>query len=917
MATLFSNLSSGKSPTMLYTVTANETSRNGSSATFSVKVSARLESQTYDFFNARVNPKIKIGNVTKSFSSLGPFPKGAGTKSDTISITVTGLSATTSSVSYTFSATSQLGGTSSSTTGYVGGKSGTVSVSKYATTPSLSGSVTIKDGSTTVSSFYRENIGSGSFSLSWPRQSGGNGTIAYQLERSTNGGGWTNVSTPSGTSASHAPGASTTSMRYRVRARNTVGSDTLYSGWIYSPTVKKNSMSSPSITSSATVNYNSKSFTINIRAASDDLKSSMTYTLSGTNHTILNGSGSSSPGNVTINTNNGTSGWYITLANLKKAALGNTTHSDSNGYKGNLEFQISARNAYGTTKTGTIKVAIDLGKDAPISGTPSVSINSSYYSISSTNYIFPEYKPLTLTIPARIQDALGRNCSFDIIMKEGTKESVIKNTGIITATTATNIAISHSEIGLGTSKKNASFYIKAKTDGNQTKSSNATAAVDLHYYKRPTVATKSMSRLQGSVTFSTTVTSNSSLAGATNTVTLPSGWIKGTSSKTGQTETFSVSRSGLADTYTAKISIVIRDSIGYVLAGSNDITLEVTIPKYTPALSIREKGIGINTYATDSEALKIGGNLSIHAANVAGSQGVIRFDSDYFQGVQLRYNSHDTLKAPYGLHLERTPENTQTGFEPYLVVNGEVEIGRTLRINSPTGRGYLETTYSGSDRRITIVGFDPDEDASIKQLLLQIGSIQVGPNQYLAVDGGLNMNNSDITRANSIWFNDESTGSEGLNFLKTGKPAGSKLWSDYDTFRVLDGTGFLNDKAIFTSDQSVLWTGKQWPNAATTITPKKKLSDCPNGWVFVWSDYDAPDGKLNDFHFVYSFVLKEHISEGWNGQGMYHTVPTTEKIVEYKYLYIWDDKIVGHSVNTTTISGSGASDAVLRAVISF
>jgi len=627
MATLFSNLSSGSNPTMLYTVTANETSRAATSVTFSVTVQARLEDQTYGYYSAHVYPKIKMGGTTVSFDSLGTFPRGAGTKSSTKTVTVTGLSSSTKSVSYTFSATSELGGTSSSTTGYVGGKSGTASISAYATAPSLSGSVTIKDGSTVVSSYFRENIGSGSFSLSWPSQSGGNGTIRYELERSVNGGSYVDVNNSlTSTSTTHAPG-SVDVIRYRVRAKNTVGTDVLYSGWIYSPSVKKNDLTPPSLSSGATVTYNTNTLTLSLGASTDNLGRSISYTLThkSGSKTTLNGSGGSvSPGSITVNTNNGTSGFYITLANLKTAALGSTTHSDTNPYKGVLEFTVTANNGY-STKSTNVSVPLDLGKDAPVSGTPSVSIaSSSYFVINSTNVAFPEYKPITLTIPANVQDALGRNCSFDIVIKEGTTEKAIKNTGIITSTTGTTATVNNAEAGLLTAKKTVSFYVKAKTYNGVTKSSAATPNQDLHYYKKPTVTSSSLSRVSGSASFTTKITANTSLGGSTNTSTMPSGWTKGTSSTSGSTETYTVSKSGLSDSYSAKISLVIRDSIGFILKGdgSNDVTMPVTIPSFSPMLSIREKGVGINAFATDAEMLKVGGNITLANNGTIKTRGV-------------------------------------------------------------------------------------------------------------------------------------------------------------------------------------------------------------------------------------------------------------------------------------------------------
>lgn len=46
------------------------------------------------------------------------------------------------------------------------------------------------------------------------------------------------------------------------------------------------------------------------------------------------------------------------------------------------------------------------------------------------------------------------------------------------------------------------------------------------------------------------------------------------------------------------------------------------------------------------------------------------------------------------------------------------------------------------------------------------GLIQFLANQYGPAGGAINLNNSDIINANCIWMNDESTGHEGINFLK-------------------------------------------------------------------------------------------------------------------------------------------------------
>lgn len=875
MATLFSNLGSGSNPTMLYSVTASETDRTSTTVTYSVTVSARLEDQTYGYYNADVYPKIKMGSVTKSFATLGTFPKGAGTKTSTISLTVTGISATTSSVSYTFSATNELGGTSSSSTGYVSGKSGTASCTKYATTPSLSGSVTIKDGSTTVSSYYRENIGTGSFTVSWPAMTGANGTKQYELERSTNGGSWTDVSNSlTTTSTTHAPGSSTTSIRYRVRAKNIVGTDTMYSGWIYSSTVNRNVMTAPTLTSSASVSYTTKSFTLSLSAASDNLKSSMTYTLTATagKYTTLNGSSSVSTGTITINTNNGTTGHYMTLDNMKTAALSGATHSDGNDYRGTIDLTVTANNGKGTTKTDTISIPIDLGKDAPVVGTPSVSVAStSYYSINSVNYIFPEFKPVSLTIPAAIKDALGRNCSFDVIMKEGSSEEVIKNTGTVTG--ATTPTVNHTEAGLLTAKKTVSFYVKAKTFNGLSASSTATPNVDLHYYKKPSVTSSSLSRITGSASFKVTITPSNSLTGATNTSTMPSGYAKGTSTTASGVESYTVSsNTTLLDTYTAKISVVVRDSIGYILKadGTNDVTLSITIPAFVPMLSIRELGVGINGFATANDKFVVGGNS--------------KFNGDVKVGSWIYSN----------------------GFQNS---SGYFEIGS---YNSTYGEGKLQTFYNANLAQWNVSGRD-SLNAGVS-VTLNVSRINLGTSIYAAAGGGLDLNNSDVVGANSIWFSDTMTGSnEALQFPRDATPSGSTVHADYDSFRVYEGSGYLNDKVMFTSDNEILWSGGYYMNENQTITPSKPLSKCPNGWVLVWSEYTG--SAPGDFDWNYSFIPKIHASDPQTGTGVWSIIGNDFDAITGKYCYITNTTVKGHAKNDDATGDRNRS--CLRYVLSY
>jgi len=80
------------------------------------------------------------------------------------------------------------------------------------------------------------------------------------------------------------------------------------------------------------------------------------------------------------------------------------------------------------------------------------------------------------------------------------------------------------------------------------------------------------------------------------------------------------------------------------------------------------------------------------------------------------------------------------------------------------------------------------------------GAVSLKADQWWTTNGkaALDLKNSDIIGMNGLYFNDASdSGDEGLNFLKSGKPVGSKVLADYDNFCVLDNALKLNNQIMF------------------------------------------------------------------------------------------------------------------------
>lgn len=109
--------------------------------------------------------------------------------------------------------------------------------------------------------------------------------------------------------------------------------------------------------------------------------------------------------------------------------------------------------------------------------------------------------------------------------------------------------------------------------------------------------------------------------------------------------------------------------------------------------------------------------------------------------------------------------------------------------------------------------------------------------------------------------------------------------------------------------QEELWSGGSFMQAGVTITPTKKLSECRNGWILVWSDFNSGTGP-NNYDFHYSYVPK-FIGTKYNGAGHLFSVPRTPDAVIVKNINVSNDKLLGDAAN----GSADDNDVVLRYVL--
>lgn len=107
-----------------------------------------------------------------------------------------------------------------------------------------------------------------------------------------------------------------------------------------------------------------------------------------------------------------------------------------------------------------------------------------------------------------------------------------------------------------------------------------------------------------------------------------------------------------------------------------------------------------------------------------------------------------------------------------------------------------------------------------------------------------------------------------------------------------------------TAPGTVLWSGAGWAMTAShTATLAHNVSTCPTGIVLHWQAYVSGAARNQDQ--LYCFVPKTHVS-GFAGGGVQMPLMTSGfGSVGCKYVYVYDDRVVGAANNNQSGTNSG------------
>ena len=139
-----------------------------------------------------------------------------------------------------------------------------------------------------------------------------------------------------------------------------------------------------------------------------------------------------------------------------------------------------------------------------------------------------------------------------------------------------------------------------------------------------------------------------------------------------------------------------------------------------------------------------------------------------------------------------------------------------------------------------------------------------------------------------------------------------------------DGRLIYDDKELQVKPSSkALWEGHHHMADVDgdTITLNKKVSECCNGIILVWSDFDdGQDNKggiFNDFNWTFSYVPKQVVALNSGGNMLFQVPLNDSGQTCVKTLYITDTQITGASTNRNKDNSNNTNDAVLRAVYEY
>lgn len=598
------------------------------------------------------------------------------------------------------------------------------------TVPSAPTALVLKDGSNnTLTGTIAENISV--INVNWTASTDANGhTVSYDVYRSNdNGVNYSKVgSLVSGSPFADTIGSGNQGVQYRYKLVPYDGLE--YGALAQTVNVTKNVMTAPTLNAIASITHSATDVTKSVSwtAASDTLTSAMTYKINSADLTVNNNTVAiTSAYSMPIKVSGTVGTPYINFSDLR-------TKFSGTAFVGTFSITLTATNAYGSTKTSTVSVSVDLRTNPTGLGTVSTNQATSTYRIPASTglyYYIPNRKNIYLTWTAAT-DPNGTAVTYTVQGNYNSQGYVTVQSGL----TATNLSFALPE---QTAATTAVFKVIA-TSGYGYTSESLASSIWLHYYRPPTIIISNFQRNETSAQVDATISYNTSIVEAAVRAlsTLTYTGETGTPTSIGLTLTPTVTETLTAEqkynfTYTVQ-------DIGGSVIGTAAQSVSIYVNSYAPMFSVREKGVAINNVvpeALDNYIFRIKGGFLIEPDTsnkgqivstlatgtapfvVASTTNVANLNASLLNGLYGSTTADATAASHY--FFQKASDNT---IRPKTLANVKAEI---------VTKAAIEAVLTG-----TITSHTHDYMVNTKAAVEAVltGAITTHTHSYLPLSGG-------------------------------------------------------------------------------------------------------------------------------------------------------------------------------------
>ena len=346
-------------------------------------------------------------------------------------------------------------------------------------------------------------------------------------------------------------------------------------------------------------------------------------------------------------------------------------------------------------------------------------------------------------------------------------------------------------------------------------------------------------------------------------------------------------------TKTVQVYPYSNPDVNYTVARRNNFEVDTELTVSSSWAPVTISGVNKNaitavTYATKRAGTDTWGsetpvNFSTDGTKVIVPTTVIKVPNEYSWNFRL------TIKDKFGSFTKEA--NIPAG-KPIMFIDA---------VRESVGFGNL--TGTGESRNLN-------------------GVIEIEPERYHdSGKTGIQMNNSDISGLNGIFFSNDvmDNHGEGLHFIKSGKPINSNNLDDYDYMYMRDGSLYINNDKVplFTMNpensgfkENRLWSGAWYIGNTQKIAISKSIYACPNGWALFFSKY--MNGVASDADSVCVLIHKATL-QSTGVQYKRVLVSTYANTIAVKVFHIQDHGTIIAGVSENNSAGENAK-TVLRAV---